>query len=74
MIEEKILGLLLVIIALFILMATFFYKLMRQTTEMNDSLKDIAKSQRILAKNPKDFDETKVIKSIEDKYKSPFDN
>ena len=73
MIEEKILGLLFVMVSLFILLAAFLYKLMRQTTEINDSLKDIARSQRILSKNPKDFDETKVIKEIEDKYKSPFD-
>ena len=73
MIEEKILGLLFVMVSLFILLAAFFYKLMRQTNEINESLKDIARSQRILAKNPKDFDETKVIKEIEDKYKSPFE-
>ncbi len=73
MIEEKILGLLFVIMALFVLMATFFYKMMRQSQTTNEHLKDIAKSQRILAKNPKDFDETSIIKKIEDKYKSPFD-
>ena len=73
MIEEKILGLLFAIIALFILMATFFYKLMRQSQKINQSLEDIAKSQRIIAKNPKDFDETNVIKKIEEKYKSPYD-
>lgn len=73
MVEEKILGLLFVIMALFVLMATFFYKMMRQSQTTNEHLKDIAKSQRILAKNPKDFDETSIIKKIEDKYKSPFD-
>lgn len=73
MIEEKIIALLFIVMALFILMATFFYKLMRQSQQINESLKDIAKSQRILSKNPKDFDETSIIKKIEDKYKSPFD-
>lgn len=73
MIEEKILGLLFVMVSLFILLAAFFYKLMRQTNEINESLKDIARSQRILAKNPKDFDETSIIKKIEEKYKSPYD-
>lgn len=71
MIEEKIIGLLFVVLALFILMAVFFYKLMRQTEQMNQSLKDIAQSQRILANNPKDFEETKKANAL--KNKSPYD-
>ena len=71
MLEEKIVGLLFVIMALFILMAVFFYKLMRQTEQINKSLIDIAKSQRILANNPKDFEETKKVNSL--KNKSPYD-
>ena len=71
MIEEKIIGLLFVVLALFILMAVFFYKLMHQTEQMNQSLKDIAQSQRILANNPKNFEETKTANAI--KNKSPYD-
>ncbi len=73
MIEEKIIGLLFVIMALFILMAVFFYQLMRQSRHSNQQLTDIAKSLRILAKAPKDFDEGQIIKKLEDKHKSPFD-
>lgn len=71
MIEEKIIGLLFVVMALFILMAVFFYKIMRQTEQMNLALQDIAKSQRILANNPKDFEETKKVNAM--KNKSPYD-
>ena len=71
MLEEKIIGLLFVVMALFILMAVFFYQLMRQSQKINESLRDIAKSQRILANNPKDFEETKKANAI--KNKSPFD-
>lgn len=73
MIEEKIIGLLFVIMALFILMATFFYKLMRQNQKNNEQLADIAKSLRILAKLPKDFAEGQTIKKLEDKHRSPFE-
>lgn len=71
MLEEKIIGLLFVVMALFILMAVFFYQLMRQSQQINESLKDIAKSQRILANNPKDFEETKKANAM--KNKSPYD-
>ncbi len=71
MIEEKIIGLLFMVLALFILMAVFFYKIMRQTEQMNLALQDIAKSQRILANNPKDFEETKKVNAL--KNKSPYD-
>jgi len=69
--EEKIIGLLFVIMSLFILMAAFFYRLMRETRQINDSLKDIAESLRILANNPKNFEEKKKINAL--KNKSPFD-
>ncbi|MFC3194920.1 hypothetical protein ACFODZ_11780 [Marinicella sediminis] len=69
--EEKIIGLLFVIMSLFILMAAFFYRLMRETRQINDSLKDIAESQRILANNPKNFEEKKKINAL--KNQSPFD-
>jgi CHASE3 domain sensor protein len=69
--EEKIIGLLFVIMSLFILMAAFFYRLMRETRQTNDSLKDIAESLRILANNPKNFEEKKKINAM--KNKSPFD-
>jgi len=71
MIEEKIIGLLFVIMALFILMAVFFYKLLQQSKQINASLKDIAESQRILANNPKSFEETKKVNAL--KNKSPYD-
>ncbi|VAW46816.1 hypothetical protein MNBD_GAMMA02-296 [hydrothermal vent metagenome] len=69
--EIIIMGLLFVVMSLFILMATFFYKTMRQTEQINGSLKDIAKSQRILSKNPKDFEETKKVSAL--KNHSPYD-
>lgn len=68
--QPDVLALLFVVMSLFILMAAFFYKIMRQAEQINDSLKDIAKSQRILANNPKDFEETK--KASAQKNKSPF--
>jgi CHASE3 domain sensor protein len=71
MLEEKFIGLLFVVMALFILMAVFFYQLMRQSQQINESLKDIAKSQRILSNNPKDFEETKKANAM--KNKSPYD-
>lgn len=64
-------ALLFVVMSLFILMAVFFYKIMRQTEQINESLKDIAKSQRILANNPKDFEETKKVNAL--KNKSPLE-
>ncbi len=69
--QPDVLALLFVVISLFILMAAFFYKIMRQTEQINDSLKDIAKSQRILSKNPKDFEETKKVSAL--KNHSPFE-
>ncbi len=71
MIQHEVLGLLFVMLSLFILIAAFFYKLLRQTEQINASLQDIAKSQRILANNPKDFEETKRINAL--KNQSPFD-
>lgn len=73
MVEEKIIGLLFVIMALFILLAVFFYKLLRQNQSNNEQLSDIARSLRILAKAPKDFEEGQVIKKLQDKHQSPFD-
>jgi len=69
--QPDILALLFVVMSLFILMAAFFYKIMRQAEQINDSLKDMAKSQRILANNPKDFEETKKANAI--KNKSPLE-
>ena len=71
MLEEKIIGLLFMVMSLFVLMAVFFYQLMRQSQQINESLRDIAKSQRILANNPKDFEETKKANAM--KNKSPYD-
>ena len=70
MLEEKIIGLLFVVMALFILMAVFFYKMMRQGQQISSHLKDIAESQRILANNPKSFEETKKVNAL--KNKGPF--
>ena len=69
--QPDVLALLFVVMSLFVLMAAFFYKIMRQTEQINDSLKDIAKSQRILANNPKDFEETKRANAL--KNQSPYD-
>ena len=68
--NDEILVLLFLVLSLFILMAVFFYKIMRQTEQINASLKDIAKSQRIMAKNPKNFEETKRINAL--KNPPPF--
>ncbi len=65
--DEEIIGLVFVVMALFVLMATFFYKIMRQVEQINNSLSDIAKSQRILANNPRDFEETKRIKALKER-------
>ena len=69
--QPDVLALLFVVMSLFILMAAFFYKILRQVEQLNDSLKDIAKSQRILARNPKDFEETKKVSAL--KNQSPYD-
>ena len=69
--QPDVLALFFVVMSLFILMAAFFYKIMRQAEQINDSLKDIAKSQRILANNPKDFEETKKVNAM--KNKSPLE-
>lgn len=69
--QPDVLALLFVVMSLFILMAAFFYKIMRQSEQINASLKDIAKSQRILANNPKDFEETKKVSAL--KHKSPLE-
>jgi len=69
--EEKIISLLFAIMALFILMAVFFYKLLYQAKQINMTLEDIAKSHRIIANNPKDFEETKKVNAL--KNKSPYD-
>ena len=70
--QPDVLALLFVVMSLFVLMAVFFYKIMRQTEQINESLRDIAQSQRILANNPKDFEETKRINAL-NKNQSPFD-
>ncbi len=62
--HPDVLALLFVVMSLFILMAAFFYKIMRQAEQINTSLKDIAQSQRILANNPKDFEETKKVNAL----------
>ncbi len=69
--QPDVLALLFVVVSLFILMAAFFYKILRQAEQINDSLQDIAKSQRILANNPKDFEETKRINAL--KNQSPLE-
>ncbi len=69
--QPDVLALLFVVLSLFVLMAAFFYKIMRQVEQMNDSLKDMAKSHRILANNPKDFEETKKANAL--KNQSPFE-
>ena len=62
--QPDVLALLFVVMSLFVLMAAFFYKLMRQAEQINSSLKDIAQSQRILANNPRDFEETKKVNAL----------
>ncbi len=65
--QPDVLALLFVVMSLFILMAVFFYKILHQVKQINTSLKDIAKSQRIQANSPKDFEETKLIQAIKNK-------
>ncbi len=68
--QPGVLALLFVVMSLFILMAAFFYKISRQVKSIDESIQDIAKSQRIQANNPKDFEETKRINELN--KKSPF--
>lgn len=42
-------------------------KVIKSLVSIDESLKDIAKSQRILAKTPKNFEEGKKIRDIEKK-------
>ncbi|MFV0542574.1 hypothetical protein [Marinicella pacifica] len=42
--------------------------LTQKQQQINQTLEDIARSQRILANNPKDFEETKRISQIKDKF------
>jgi predicted PurR-regulated permease PerM len=69
--QPDVMALLFVVMSLFILMAAFFYKIMRQAEQINSSLKDIAQSQRILANNPKDFEETKKANAM--RHQSPLE-
>ena len=69
--QPDVMALLFVVMSLFILMAAFFYKILRQAEQINHSLQDIAKSQRILANNPKDFEETKRINAL--RHQSPLE-
>ena len=69
--QPDVLALLFVVMSLFILMAAFFYKISKQMKSIDESIQDIAKSQRIQANNPKDFEETKRVNAL--KNKSPLE-
>lgn len=61
------------LVLIFIVVTIIFYhRIHRQAKQINEHLKDIAKSQRILAKNPKDFEETKIVNA--QKNQSPYDS
>ncbi len=61
------------LVLVFIVVTIIFYnRIHRQAKQINEHLKDIAKSQRILAKNPKDFEETKIVNA--QKNQSPYDS
>lgn len=60
----EIMVLLFMVLSLLIWMVALFYKMKSQVEQINESLKDIAKSQRILAKNPKNFEETKRVNAL----------
>ncbi len=62
-----------IVVALCLLMVVVFYQQWRQVVQINKQLTDIARSLRIIAKAPKDFEEGQVIKEITAKYKSPYD-
>lgn len=50
----------------------FIVRLSKALQATNQSLADIAKSQRIISGNPKDFEETKLISRLKKDGKSPF--
>ncbi len=54
----------------FIATLIFYNRIYRQAQQINKHLKDIAESQRILANNPKSFEETKKVNAL--KNKTPF--
>lgn len=58
------------LLLLIIVTLIFFNRIYRQTQQINKHLKDIAESQRILANNPKSFEETKKVNAL--KNKTPF--
>ena len=62
LIQIKLLGLLLIClsIGLYVLIKNI-KKINNQQEKLNQTLEDIARSQRILANNPRDFEETKRI-------------
>ncbi|GEM_PF-1606932 len=62
LIQIKLLGLLLIClsIGLYVLIKNI-KKINEQQQKLNQTLEDIARSQRILANNPRDFEETKRI-------------
>jgi predicted Holliday junction resolvase-like endonuclease len=62
LIQIKLLGLLLIClsIGLYVLIKNI-KKINNQQQKLNQTLEDIARSQRILANNPRDFEETKRI-------------
>ncbi len=40
----------------------------KQQQQLNQTLEDIARSQRILANNPRDFEETKRIRQLKNEH------
>ncbi|MCX7545844.1 hypothetical protein [Marinicella gelatinilytica] len=65
LIQSTLLGLIFISISVgFYALITTLKNIQKQQHQLNQSLEDIARSQRILANNPKDFEETKRINQL----------
>lgn len=68
LIQSTLLGLIFISISVgFYALITTLKNIQKQQHQLNQSLEDIARSQRILANNPKDFEETKRISQIKNR-------
>lgn len=63
-------GLMFLMCLLLLLLVLVCVRLMQRLKNVQESLEDIAQSQRILANNPKSFEETKRINALK---KNPYD-
>jgi predicted PurR-regulated permease PerM len=68
--HASVLIFLVVMVFMMLVLAVICYQIWHQAKSMNEALQDIAQSQRILANNPKNFEETKRINALK---KNPYD-